>query len=70
LHPAIAWIFRKTRSFPSPAHAGFGFEIGNSARIFNGKVVIVKQNKALQREQKQEERKDSQSQMKSATATR
>ena len=25
LLPTIAWIFRKTRSFPPPAHAGFGF---------------------------------------------
>jgi len=27
LRPAIAWILQKTRSFPSPAHAGFGFYI-------------------------------------------
>src|SRR6266581_2650291 len=25
LHPATTWIFRKTRSFPSPAHTEFGF---------------------------------------------
>src|SRR5262245_20814377 len=37
LHPALAWIFRKTRSFPSLARTRFGFLIlclNFSERIF------------------------------------
>ena|SRR5439155_23732452 len=37
-HPATTWIFQKTRSFPSLAHAGFGFvsiEAVNNRPIFH-----------------------------------